>query len=102
MQPPDGDLFYLSGEFREVDPPSRLAYTFRWYPSDPDDRETVVMLSLQDRGERTEVLLAQGAFATEERLALHEDGWSDSFWRLEQVLSAYEEEGASLVAARRA
>ena len=55
MQPPDGDLFYLSGEFREVDPPSRLAYTFRWYPSDPDDRETVVMLSLQDRGERTEV-----------------------------------------------
>ena len=21
MQPPDGDLFYLSGEFREVDPP---------------------------------------------------------------------------------
>jgi uncharacterized protein YndB with AHSA1/START domain len=25
MQPPDGDLFYLSGEFREVDPSVRLA-----------------------------------------------------------------------------
>ena len=28
MQPPEGDLFHLQGEFREVDPPRRLAYTF--------------------------------------------------------------------------
>jgi uncharacterized protein YndB with AHSA1/START domain len=86
MQPPDGDLFYLTGEFREVDPPARLAYTFRWDPPDPNDRQTVVTLSLQDRSERTEVLLTQGEFATEERRALHEGGWSDSFGRLEQVL----------------
>ena len=86
MQPPDGDLFHLSGEFREVDPPARLAYSFRWDPPDLDDRQTVVTLSLQDRGERTEVLLTQGEFATEERLELHEDGWTDSFGRLEQVL----------------
>jgi uncharacterized protein YndB with AHSA1/START domain len=86
MQPPAGDLFYLSGEFREVDPPARLAYTFRWDPPDPDDRQTLVTLSLQDQGERTEVLLTQAEFATDERLALHEDGWSDSFGRLERVL----------------
>jgi uncharacterized protein YndB with AHSA1/START domain len=30
MQPPDGDLFHLSGEFQEIDPPGRLTYTFRW------------------------------------------------------------------------
>jgi uncharacterized protein YndB with AHSA1/START domain len=86
MQPPDGDLFYLSGEFREVDPPALLAYTFRWDPPDPDDRQTLVTLSLQDRGGGTEVLLTQGEFATEERRALHKEGWSDSFARLEQVL----------------
>jgi uncharacterized protein YndB with AHSA1/START domain len=86
MQPPDGDLFYLAGEFRAVDPPTRLAYTFRWDPPDPDDRQTVVTLSLQDRGERTEVLLTQGEFATDERLELHEGGWIDSFERLQQVL----------------
>lgn len=102
MQPPDGDLFHLSGEFREVDPPARLAYTFRWDPPSPDDRQTVVTLSLQDRGERTEVLLTQRGFATDERLGLHEEGWSDSFGRLEQVLSSYEVEGVPLVAARRA
>jgi uncharacterized protein YndB with AHSA1/START domain len=86
MQPPDGDLFYLSGEVREVDPPARLAYTFRWDPPNPDDRETVVTLSLEDRGEETWVLFTQGEFATEERRALHEGGWSDGFERLEQLL----------------
>lgn len=90
MQPPDGDLFCLSGEFQEVDPPGHLAYTFRWDPPDPNDRQTVVTLGLQARGERTEVLLTQGQFATEDRLALHERGWIDSFGRLEQVLSTRE------------
>jgi uncharacterized protein YndB with AHSA1/START domain len=90
MQPPDGDPFYLSGEFREVDPPARLAYTFRWDPPDPDDRQTAVTLSLQDRGERTGVLLTQGEFATDGRLVLHEEGWTSSFGRLEQVLGELE------------
>jgi uncharacterized protein YndB with AHSA1/START domain len=98
MQPPDGDLFYLSGEFREVDPPARLSYTFRWDPPDPSDRQTVVTLSLQDRGEQSEVLLTQGEFATEERLALHEEGWIESFARLEQVLG--EIESVSMAASR--
>lgn len=86
MQPRDGDLFHLSGEFREVDPPARLVYTFRWDPPDLDDRETVVTLSLRERGEGTELLLTQGEFATGERLALHEAGWIESLGRLEQVL----------------
>jgi uncharacterized protein YndB with AHSA1/START domain len=86
MQPPDGELFHLSGEFREVDPPDRLAYTFRWDPPTPDDRETLVTLALEDRGDQTEVLFTQGEFATEERRALHEGGWTDGFERLEQLL----------------
>ena len=32
MQPPDGELFHLSGEFREVGPPSRLGYTLMGSP----------------------------------------------------------------------
>jgi uncharacterized protein YndB with AHSA1/START domain len=86
MQPPDGDLFHLFGEFREVEPPSRLTYTFRWDPPHPDDRETVVTLSLDDRGDKTRVRLTQGEFATEERYALHEAGWMESLERLERLL----------------
>jgi uncharacterized protein YndB with AHSA1/START domain len=87
MQPPDADLFYLSGEFREVEPPTRLAYTFRWEDPDPDDRETVVTLALGDLGHSTELVLDQRAFATEGRRSLHEQGWADSLDRL-QALAA--------------
>ena len=87
MQPPEGELFHLSGEFRDVEPPSRLAYTFVWDPPDADDRETLVVLSLDDRGDQTEVNLSQGEFATQDRLELHDGGWSDSFEKLEQLLS---------------
>jgi uncharacterized protein YndB with AHSA1/START domain len=87
MQPPDGDLFHLHGEFREVDPPFRLAYTFVWEPPDPDDRETLVTLEFEDRGERTGVSLTQGEFATPARLELHRDGWTESFEKLEELLS---------------
>ena len=86
MQPPDGERFRLSGKFLEVDPPNRLVYTFRWDPADPDDRQTVARLSLRELGDGTEVRLIQGEFATEERLALHREGWSESFDRLDRVL----------------
>jgi uncharacterized protein YndB with AHSA1/START domain len=86
MQPPEGELFHLHGIFREVDPPSLLSYTFVWDPPNPDDRETVVTLALADRGGETEVALTQGEFATEERLALHDGGWSESFEKLAKLL----------------
>ena len=88
MQPPEGDSFYLTGEFREVEPPARLAYTFIWEDPDPDDAETLVTLSFRDLGEPTEVSLTQGPFRTEARWALHRDGWGDSFDKLERLLSA--------------
>lgn len=88
MQPPSGDLFHLAGEFLEIDPPSRLVYTFRWEEPDPDDQETVVRLSLDAVGEATEVSLSQGEFATEARLMLHRSGWTDSFVKLRQVIES--------------
>jgi uncharacterized protein YndB with AHSA1/START domain len=88
MQPPEGTVFHLTGEFLEVDPSSRLAYTFVWEPPDPDDRETVVRLSFRDVDGSTQVDFTQGVFATEARRALHEQGWTDSFERLQELLSA--------------
>lgn len=90
MQPPDAELFHLAGEFLEVTPPSRLAYTFRWEEPDPDDRETVVRLSVDAVGDGVEVALWQGEFATEARLELHRSGWGDSF----EKLRAFVESGA--------
>ena len=87
MQPPDASPFRLTGEFREVIPPARLAFTFVWKPPDPDDVETVVSLSFGDLGESTAVAFTQGPFKTEARRSLHHDGWADSFDKLERLLS---------------
>jgi uncharacterized protein YndB with AHSA1/START domain len=88
MQPPEGEPFYLAGEFREVDPPAHLAFTFAWEDPDPDDVETFVTLTFRSREESTDLDLSQGPFRTEARRALHRDGWSESFDKLELLLSA--------------
>ena len=88
MQPPEGDSFWLRGEFREVDPPAKLAFTFVWEPADPDDVETLVELSFEERGDSTDVALRQGPFKTEERRELHRGGWTESFDKLERLLQA--------------
>ncbi len=88
MQPPEGDLFHLAGEFLEIDPPKRLVYTFRWEEPDPDDRETVVRLSLEAVEDGTRLTLWQGTFATQARVDLHRDGWTDSFEKLRDLIES--------------
>lgn len=91
MQPPEGELFHLAGEFLDVERPGRLSCTFRWEEPDPEDRETVVTLSLRatgdDAGTQTELFLDQTGFATERRRALHAEGWAQSLDKLEGLLS---------------
>lgn len=86
MRPPEGEPFRLVGEFRAVDPPTRLAYTFLWEPPDPDDTETLVDLSFRGVDGATELAFTQGEFKTEERRALHRDGWTETLDKLEEHL----------------
>jgi uncharacterized protein YndB with AHSA1/START domain len=91
MQPPGGDVFHLAGEFLEIDPPRRLAYTFCWEEPDPDDRETVVTLSLDtpsDHGDATRLSLWHGEFASQARLELHHNGWTESLVKLRELLGS--------------
>jgi Uncharacterized conserved protein len=86
MQPPDGDAFHLGGMFRVVEPPRRLVFTFVWEEPDPDDQETLVVLSFESAGEGTNLLLDQQPFKTEQRWQLHRDGWTDTVKRLARFL----------------
>jgi uncharacterized protein YndB with AHSA1/START domain len=87
MQPPVGELFHLAGKYLVVQPPTRLVYTFRWEPPDPDDRETVARLTLHARYGATEVAVSQGPFASVARLELHKAGWTDTLVRLASHLA---------------
>ena len=88
MQPPEGELFHLVERYVEVERPSRLAYTFRWEPPDPDDRENVARIALREHEGATEVALTHGPFATEARCELHKAGWIDTLIRLASHLAA--------------
>jgi uncharacterized protein YndB with AHSA1/START domain len=86
MQPPEGVAFHITGEFREVELPQRLVFTFEYEEPDPDDRETVVALSFVDVAEGTRLVLDHGPFATQARRALHERGWTETLDGLERFL----------------
>jgi uncharacterized protein YndB with AHSA1/START domain len=87
MQPPEGEPFHLSGEFREVEAPRRLVCTFVWEEPDPDDQETVVTLTFERSGDGTLLVLDHGPFKTEARHDLHRAGWAETLERLEQALA---------------
>lgn len=87
LQPPEGDVFHISGKVSRADRPTRLEFTFVYDEPSVDDVETHVELSLVDAGGWTQLHLAQGAFKTEDRCALHDKGWSDSFAKLARVVA---------------
>jgi|SRR5450756_1821673 uncharacterized protein YndB with AHSA1/START domain len=88
MQPPEGDPFHLTGTFLEIDRPGRLVYTFRWEEPHPDDQETTATLRLDGRGTATKVSLSQGEFATESRLTLHRNGWTEAFDKMREQIES--------------
>ena len=87
MQPPEGNAFFLVGEFRRVDAPNELSYTFRYEDPDPDDQETIVTLRLEEHDECTELTLDHGPFVTAPRRVLHTQGWTETLDRLGELVA---------------
>ena len=65
----------LVGEFREVTPPSRLVYTWRWIEGVPDTRESLVTVEFHDRGGHTELVLTHSEFPASHGPAPYQMGW---------------------------
>jgi len=85
MKPPQGDIFYLSGEFRVIEPPKRLVYTWAW-EGENQEQETLVTVDFVDRGGKTEVVMRQEHFANAEECAKHEQGWILTLDKLPRLL----------------
>jgi uncharacterized protein YndB with AHSA1/START domain len=88
MRMPDR-VSVATGVYREIEPPSRLVFTWSWEEGEgPKGGETVVTVELAERGKATELQLIHEGFATADARDGHEQGWSSALSRLEASLAS--------------
>jgi uncharacterized protein YndB with AHSA1/START domain len=87
MVSPDGMELKLGGVYREIVEPERLVFTHAW-TSPTQSRETLCTVTLVERGNKTEMTFRQTGFASTDARDSHNDGWSQCFDRLEDLLAS--------------
>jgi uncharacterized protein YndB with AHSA1/START domain len=81
----NGEQYIVGGEFKEVDPPHKLVYTWEW--DHQKGAVTVVSVEFRASGDQTELVLTHTGFADAELRDAHESGWTgciDAFESLVQ------------------
>jgi len=77
MTSPDGQLHVAAGVYREVRPPTRLAFTWDWEAPEHRMGETLVTVELKPvERSATEVVITHERFTDAKRADSHERGWS--------------------------
>jgi len=70
---PDGTTVVIEGEFRAVEPPSKLIYT--WKTNRADQELSLVTVRFVKRGDATEVTVQHDQIPTELVRESHQEGW---------------------------
>jgi uncharacterized protein YndB with AHSA1/START domain len=82
-----GQPYALEGEFTQVDPPRRLAHTWR-LKGVPDAATTTVTYELEPRDGGTHITLKHSGFTSAESAHNTRIGWETSFDKLTELLEA--------------
>lgn len=88
----EGGPYVLAGEFRVVNRPHELAYTWNWVEGVPFKAETLVTLEFNDHGEGTELVLTHEGFDDPNIRNQHDHGWSSSFNCLDRYIEKGDQE----------
>jgi uncharacterized protein YndB with AHSA1/START domain len=88
MRGPDGQDRTVSGVYREIEPPNRLAFTWAWHNDGKRGHETEVVVELKPDGGGTLLQLTQRTFETTNDRDMHNMGWSSSFNDLARLVEA--------------
>lgn len=78
MKAEDGEEAWVQGEYREVDPPRKLVFTWAWENDGVPGQETEVTIEFLDHGAETEMVFCHRGFETAEQARLHNEGWDSS------------------------
>lgn len=87
MRTDTGEVHTVHGEYREVQPPARLAYTWSW-DEGPEaamagSESTLVVVEFVEDGDGTLVRLTHSGFADERIRDMHNQGWQGVLANLE-------------------
>ena len=78
MRSPEGTDHWVQGVYREIVPPERLAFTWAWEDESGKPRhETLVTVTLAERGTRTELTLRHSGFESDAARDEHREGWTE-------------------------
>ena len=89
---PEGGMYRGEGTFREVKPPEKLVFTWKWkrFPEKPQEHlqasDSVVVVELFDRGTSTEMVFTHERFENAEIREGTRKGWDGCFEVLARVL----------------
>lgn len=89
LSTPEGERMTARGEFSEVRPGERLAFT--WQPDDSDEEsfESLVTVEFREKdAATTELRLTQENLPNEESRDEHTDGWNSALDKLEHQLAS--------------
>jgi uncharacterized protein YndB with AHSA1/START domain len=90
MCPLTGEVpVYVRGIFREVRPPDRLVYTWKWENAFEQMPETQVIVEFRELGSATELLLTHENLPEIPICLLHRNGWAAALDRIERVFFVY-------------
>jgi uncharacterized protein YndB with AHSA1/START domain len=86
LRRPDGSVMAMSGIYRIVEPPRRLAFTWAWEDeSGARGHETEVVVSFEATQGGTRLVLLQQRFESKPARDNHDVGWSACFDRLTKI-----------------
>lgn len=86
MRDPQKDVEHGGGgHYTEIDPPTRLAFTWTW---DDDERQTLIEVDFEEAEGATTVRFTHSGLRDEESVRNHEDGWNTCFDNFERALEA--------------
>ena len=88
--PGKGADFGGGGHYTEIEPPTRLAFTWIW---DGDSRRTLIELDFEETDGVTTVRFTHSGLWDEEAVRSHEDGWGRIFDNLGRIVEAVRPEG---------
>jgi uncharacterized protein YndB with AHSA1/START domain len=85
MRTRDGTEYGGGGQYTEIDPPRRLAFTWTW---DGDDKRQLIEIDFEERDGVTTVRFTHRDLWDEEAVRSHEDGWNGVFDNLAREVEA--------------